>query len=225
MTPRPYSIAWTATAVTVLGLGTFISLLVLPAGNVLSMTVGVLALTYLGERLTGSGLTPEQLERLLLRLVIGLGACLGIVGLVHLLGPGAVPPLVLLAAVSPQVIAMAAPYGRVARSRITGSAATAPTAASLARVGLRVPDAVRTVDPSWTDAELCQAWRLSFLALERCDDLDRVTQLVEARQGYLDELERRHPVGFARWLYVGARPASDPSRYLTDTKATSVPNT
>ena len=38
--------------------------------------------------------------------------------------------------------------------------------------------------------------------------------LVARRQEALDELERRDPVGFARWLADGPRPGSDPAGYV-----------
>lgn len=63
--------------------------------------------------------------------------------------------------------------------------------------------------------ELCLAWRRSYLQLQRAADEPTRQQLVRARQAYLDELERRDPPGFIRWLASGARPGGDPSRYLT----------
>ena len=38
--------------------------------------------------------------------------------------------------------------------------------------------------------------------------------MVQRRQEYLDALERRDPHGFARWIGLGARAASDPGRYV-----------
>jgi hypothetical protein len=38
--------------------------------------------------------------------------------------------------------------------------------------------------------------------------------LVQRRQEVLDELERRDPIGFARWVAVGAPPASDPAEFM-----------
>jgi hypothetical protein len=63
-------------------------------------------------------------------------------------------------------------------------------------------------------AELCLAWRRSFLAL--CDlPVGPVRgELVRQRQSMLDELERRDPAGFHRWLEAGARAGGDPGRYL-----------
>jgi hypothetical protein len=44
--------------------------------------------------------------------------------------------------------------------------------------------------------------------------------LVDRRQEALDELERRDPVGFARWLAEGATVDSDPARYVSGDPAT-----
>ncbi len=75
--------------------------------------------------------------------------------------------------------------------------------------------------PGWvvtsSTEELCLVWRRSFLVLLRVQQHGTVTSqatIVALRQTCLDEMARRHPVGFARWLSHGARPASDPSRYL-----------
>lgn len=68
-----------------------------------------------------------------------------------------------------------------------------------------------------TDAELCRAWRASYVALDRLLKTPNTVQQarwIARRQQYLDELEHRNPHGFHRWLQSGARPAGDPSRYL-----------
>jgi len=74
-----------------------------------------------------------------------------------------------------------------------------------------------------TDAELCQAWRTSSHLLKKQGaDLTQQAQLVSTRQEYLDELERRNPAGFLRWLAVHAQPESDPTQYLRP--AAELPN-
>lgn len=72
-----------------------------------------------------------------------------------------------------------------------------------------------------TDAELCLFWRISHLALQRHHIVAHQLKIVTSRQEYLDEMERRNPAGFARWLYSGARPGSDPTRYLHGTNGTT----
>ena len=65
-----------------------------------------------------------------------------------------------------------------------------------------------------TAAQLCLTWRSSYLRLHRATSCPAVAELVLLRQCVLDELERRNPAGFGRWLSTGARAASDPSRYV-----------
>jgi hypothetical protein len=43
--------------------------------------------------------------------------------------------------------------------------------------------------------------------------------VVQRRESLLDELERRDPVGFARWLADGPGPASDPAEHVRDLPA------
>ena len=64
-------------------------------------------------------------------------------------------------------------------------------------------------------ADLVHAWRHSFLLLATAQaDPIRLAQICEQRRAYLEELARRDPVGFRRWIDSGARAAGDPSRYL-----------
>jgi hypothetical protein len=62
--------------------------------------------------------------------------------------------------------------------------------------------------------ELCLAWRRSFVQLQHAGDERGRHIVISSRQAYLDELERRDPPGFAKWLDSGARAAGDPSRFV-----------
>ncbi|WIY00493.1 hypothetical protein QRX60_41620 [Amycolatopsis mongoliensis] len=64
--------------------------------------------------------------------------------------------------------------------------------------------------------ELCWAWRRSYSQLQVVRDSGTREQLVLVRRACLDELERRDPAGFRRWLASGARAGSDPSRFIRD---------
>ncbi len=66
-----------------------------------------------------------------------------------------------------------------------------------------------------TDADLCRAWRSSFVALQRATSVESRLQVVRLRALYLDELQRRSGPAVQAWLESGARAASDPSRFLT----------
>jgi hypothetical protein len=65
-----------------------------------------------------------------------------------------------------------------------------------------------------TTAELCRQWQDSYEALRGATTARAQLRIVEARQHYLDELERRHPRGLSAWLGDGASAAGDPSQFL-----------
>jgi hypothetical protein len=63
--------------------------------------------------------------------------------------------------------------------------------------------------------DLCVAWRRSYFLLLLATDETARRLVVQRRQDFLDELERRDRRGFLRWLDSGAKAGSDPSPYLT----------
>jgi hypothetical protein len=67
---------------------------------------------------------------------------------------------------------------------------------------------------SLTDEQLCSAWRVSHSGVQRATDSSAAAGMAAVRADYLDELERRAPAGFARWMAAGPRAASDPGPYL-----------
>lgn len=75
-----------------------------------------------------------------------------------------------------------------------------------------------------TTAELCQAWRRSFLLLDSASSTLERSRIVGCRQLYLDELERRCPSGLRAWLASGARAAGSPQRYVGDDPARGHPD-
>jgi hypothetical protein len=136
-----------------------------------------------------------------------------LVGLVGLGGTGGAVLVGLLLVTSP-------PATRLLGSRLAGQQ-HAPAADPPGAEDTTVPPPVAaprrvTCPPAdgLTTAELCQAWRVSFTALDTLDRPEERAQVVQRRQEYLDALERRDPSGFARWIGLGARAASDPGRYL-----------
>ena len=62
---------------------------------------------------------------------------------------------------------------------------------------------------------LGREWLDTSAALARTPDAAARRALVERRQEALDELERRDPVGFKRWLVEGATVDSDPTWYVS----------
>jgi hypothetical protein len=63
---------------------------------------------------------------------------------------------------------------------------------------------------------LASEWRWTTGQLAVRVDPRTHLAIVRRRQETLDELERRDPIGFARWLAVGAPPASDPAEFVHD---------
>lgn len=77
---------------------------------------------------------------------------------------------------------------------------------------------------SLTTAQLCRAWQSSYVAAVRAANPAVLDGIARTRGRYLDELERRDPVGFQRWIDSGARAASDPARHIrSDTDRASTP--
>ncbi len=65
-----------------------------------------------------------------------------------------------------------------------------------------------------SDAELCHAWRRSFVALQQARGLHLRALLVQTRQLLLDEVDARHPAALRAWLDSGARASGGPDRYI-----------
>ncbi|HET8560469.1 MAG TPA: hypothetical protein VFL69_08140 [Marmoricola sp.] len=68
--------------------------------------------------------------------------------------------------------------------------------------------------PDITDSDLCHAWRRSFVELQTSRSVTRRMRVVQLRQLYLDELDRRHPKQLRTWFASGARAAGNPLPYL-----------
>lgn len=163
---------------------------------------------------------------------------LGGAGLLALLGA----PVGLSIVVALLAVAIAATYRNIARHVSAASAAGAApvldatpgvprgqtrgadvVTSSFTEARARAtPEGVDDVD-RMTDQELCHAWRVSYVRLRRLQQLpylsEATVRVAMERSGYLDELERRYPQGFAAWMAAGARAPSDPSRYLTERTA------
>lgn len=76
------------------------------------------------------------------------------------------------------------------------------------------PDIRVTRAETLTIDEICTAWRQSCTDLRGASPAQAL-RFVEARQYYLDELERRDPDGLRAWLATAASASGDPSRYIS----------
>ncbi|SFT37086.1 hypothetical protein SAMN05660657_00498 [Geodermatophilus amargosae] len=75
-----------------------------------------------------------------------------------------------------------------------------------------------------TTAALGREWLGTTAALAGRLDPAARQSIVRRRQDTLDELERRDPAGFARWLAEGPLPGSDPAGYLAEGPAAAGPD-
>ena len=112
-------------------------------------------------------------------------------------------------------------WGRSPR-RARAEAAPAPTdqTPSATDDEAEPPSVVVTHDVvrQMSDAELCRAWRRSFVALHQARSLRVRALVVQTRQLLLDEVEARYPAGLQAWLGSGARAAGGPDRFIGPTR-------
>jgi uncharacterized membrane protein YphA (DoxX/SURF4 family) len=162
-----------------------------------------------------------------LLLVCGLGALLGS-------GPTAVIVAILAVAASVVWVLRKRRTERRAGPRPAAAANSTPLAAWLAGtrpapvrtepVPADVPaDVARLLPPvaQLSTRALGREWVRTTAALAgRLAPVVRAS-LVRRREDALDELERRDPVGFARWLAAGPEPGSDPADWLHSDSAGS----
>lgn len=76
------------------------------------------------------------------------------------------------------------------------------------------PAALDTNVARLSAAELCNAWRHSYPALQRTSDYHQRARLVTWRQALLDEIEKRDAEGLRAWLSADAQPTNSPKNFL-----------
>jgi hypothetical protein len=138
-------------------------------------------------------------------------ALLGLAGIAALAG-GAVATLTLVVGV------LATLAARVALSR----RAAGPVGRRSAPVASHGPGADRPVAVLST-AELGQEWLRTTQVLACPLEPAARQAIVLRRQQSLDELERRDPAGFERWLLTGPAPGSDPAEFVRGGPASERP--
>lgn len=147
---------------------------------------------------------------------IAVGVCLAAAaGLVAALGWLGALILLVLAATSPMVLSRLGPRWGAESPRgepIDIALSSTVDNEELARTHVVEPDPedVQELD----DAQLCLAWRRSYVRLETERGAVARLAIVEQRQCYLDELQRRHGDAFQAWLESGARASGNPLPYL-----------
>jgi hypothetical protein len=168
---------------------------------------GVATVTALAMTADSVRALPVQLPAAVRFGVCAAVTCLGFVGMFAYSGP-------LVWAVIAAYVATAA-WAHGSGSTAPGQAVAARHEPEEAEEPEEIPQVVTTSEVQrMTDAELCLAWRRSFVTLRSTRNLARRAGVVSLRQVILDEMELRHPVGLRVWLHSGARAAGGPDRFL-----------
>lgn len=127
--------------------------------------------------------------------VAGLCAVLVLAGLAVLVGATTLPIVVTVLAVA-----------LLRRLRSSGRAGADAS-------GSRVADLRETLS-TLSDGELARAWCRSHSRLAQARDGQEMERVSELRRRQLDEMERRDPVGFRRWVGSGTWVTGDSAPFL-----------
>lgn len=225
--PR-YRDVWVTFTAVVATIGVCIAFLTWEVAGVLGAFI---AGAVMGGAMTAA-LAPESLPRPWRRAAVGAGlsgvGVVALAGLVVVLEAGALVVGFATALSSPPVVAAlrgrfgtkaSKPHHEPADPE-EHSRADRPLD-DLEEADWAAPDPSATVEQSLPtapqdldDDALCWAWRRSYVVLQRSRSEATRLHVVEVRQTYLDELERRNAMGLAAWLASGARAAGNPSRFI-----------
>jgi hypothetical protein len=218
---KTYGVLWLVVSIPLAMVGMSLALVLSPAG---------LGAVFIAFAATGAALMKcavrefkkrprQERARLALRGALIGGTTAGaFVGFAVLLGANVFLLAVLVLGSSPFAVGA---YARWLRSATTPSAAQLDALArALAYAGPNyVPFVPSSELDAFTDEQLCQAWRASYLALQQQQlSTSQMLATVAERQKYLDEFERRNPSGFVAWLASGARAPGNPLPYLVGTR-------
>ena len=188
-------------------LGSFAALCLAGAGGLLGAATAVPEAGAPGP----GGSSPERGRRAAVAGLLGAVLPLAVIGLLALVGAPALLLCLLVAAGGVPLWPLPARPGalRLPGSRVSRSPAGPPGVETIP------PDALppATALPGLSTAELCRVWQLSYVRVQRSTWPGERDHLAQLRRACLDELERRDPRAFARWLAT-ARAAGDPARYF-----------
>lgn len=231
MRPSPRRLLMVIGGVLASAVGVVGGISVAPAGLVAIALIATAAGCLIAAKMRESGASARfsAVEAALLGGAATGGTVLVVAGLVVLTGG---PATVVIVA----VLGVAAALEATVRLRATGrnrprpapGTAPRPAPGPVPAAGQRPPVGPRPlVGPPSTGSvpelrpvgslpthALGQEWLLSTSVLGSLVDVGTRQSIARRRQELLDELERRDPVGFARWLAAGPRPGSDPATYL-----------
>jgi hypothetical protein len=222
-------IAVTTAGVVLAAIGLVVAPFAVLTAGLVAVLVGALAAMHVyGTRKQDVGIDGKRgshigAVRVGLALTLAtMAASMVAVGLTFLLGVGAVVVIAVLLA----VVGIAGWRRRRAGRDAIRVLVTVPRYADRAaqRVPTRAGDlasgapAPALIPPGGSEAlataQLCRAWQRSYWQLHDLPPGPDRSHVAALRHSLLDELERRDPDGFARWLDTVPRASSDPSRFL-----------
>jgi hypothetical protein len=223
-----YQLIWRLFAGAVVAVGIVLEVLTHPISTVIALSalsVGIAVCVGLGMRVgEGEAAVPVRTTFA----TIAKATMLAIAGLTALVGLstlGAMTMLFVAAAVvttSPPFVAKVFGIDVYVEPRSRGAQAMpeeeqwrfAPPVEMEKPSSMNVAELATTDVEAMETRELVRDWRRSYVALEQAVDPATKMALVQARQAFLDELERRNPHGLHEWLESGARAAGDPTKYM-----------
>ncbi len=212
--PRALSVALGGLCVLLGSIGAVSVPSLLPMWIVLGGIIAGAAYIILSDRATAEQPPPPARtvrRRAALAGVATSAACLVLTGIVSVLGPAAGTSVVVILLLVLAVRALRALRQLPRSAPTTGGRSDDPRPTPLPPpdVPERLPDAADLPTPA-----LCRAWQRSYFTLLDMPDGPTREDIAAWRGSLLDELERRDPIGFDRWMHSGARAGSDPARYL-----------
>jgi hypothetical protein len=209
---RVHNRVWTATAATVIALGLFVSVVAWGPMPALATFLSAATLGGVCHLSIASLATPDTVAWRHITvgaLVVG-ALTLAFGGLLAISGSGAVWVVVLLGLTWsgwPALVGRLRPARWSPRPTKPDQPALPDPVADAGHAALSIPDRIE-------DADLCLAWRSSFVALQRATTLESRLRVVLIRELYLDEMERSNPAAFVDWLSASPRAATSPKASL-----------
>ena len=197
-----YRLCWRIAVGVVAGLGVLLAVVLVPPSTMIAVFITAALVSLLVTATAAAlreGRSPGVLKRYGRNLVLGGLAGVGAAGLGGLVG-GVAFVLVLFAV-------LASPPLMIWYAAVLDDRRPAPARPSYPNIRIIHAETL-SID------ELCVAWTQSCSALRGASPAQAL-RFVEARQRYLDELERRDPAGVRAWLATAASAAGDPSPYIS----------
>ncbi len=207
---------WTAVAgILLLGLGVGLrlpppALLALFLGSGGLCAVAILCLAYRHGSHTAGG----RMRIVASSAVLGGTTAVSLIGFSDLLGAGVLVLVLFFSLCSPAAVRACRRGWRSVHRSSAARLETLARAFSCADLGYVTLPSPPSEPLALTDEQLSGHWQTSSRALRRRTSPAQKVAVVQARQTYLEEFERRNPCGFSAWLTSGSGVSDDLMPYL-----------